>query len=1607
MCSTSVELDNVFQVNQNVLLPKRPMFSPKIFSGRLGESVQEFLNTFCLACEVNNWSHDDKVRFLPCYLADTALSWYSNNITEWNTWDQIALKLTTDFKDPAEILILKNKLKHRIFNPLNELSIAYVTDIIKMCYFIDKNMSDHQIKEHILDGLPPDILEQVLLLGDNTVQDVSKNIKKVTEIKKWVQISTVEFNKKYNLLMIRNCSDKIVNNNIDSMIKNEKSESIKTLLCSNCNCSDHSSEFCTFISRCRENSFNKYCRICKKSNHVTRNCYLNKSYRRSNSHLNAPKVSHRYYIKPRHVNIHHREHHNNRNHNSHNHNNNSQAEPVTCFNSTICTGTLLRHNSNTLVNYLFDTGSTLTFISAKLVSPSSIFPRPNLTCKSAGNQKLQILGESEVSFKLNEQDFRHNAIVVKDLVQDLILGVDFMEKYQVIIDYENGTVTGRVNGIQISLSENKEKYQNSIKYQTHNNVDQILGPQNNQESSLKVPKLKKLNGKFIGKGLITQESNTSKRSKIDDSEVGKEFKDYLRQRKRLLKKDATHNNLEAKLGNNDQKQKDRKNRFVKVQTDCVIPPKSSAIVKLSQKIKGNLIPNKNNIEDRCLVIVNNQQEDNLEVFNPSRSWKYLYTNDIVGIIKNTADTDFSVNNLDLAQTMSCFNVMETYEIVNTDIIRSKNLNLSNNFTDLGGNVIEIGKNLSSQQQFEVRTLLNKYINCFATSSYDFGPDNKLTPYKIEIEEGDKPVNIPPYKLGLKESEILDQIVDELYQAGIIEPSNSEYSSPVFVVPKKDGLDKTQASSYRLVCNFQKVNKLITKENFVIPRVDLILDTMAENKLWSTMDINSAFFNQPLAKESRKYTAFKTKRNNWQFKFLPFGMVSSSEAFAREMTRIFNFLLWRHIIIYIDDIVAFSKTFEQHLDILEQVFQKLEEFGLKVKSSKCKFFQTEIKLLGHVVNETGTMPDPRNLDAIKIIKPPSKQKEIRSFLGSVSYFRRYIQNFSKISAPLVELTKKEYERKIITLNEEQMKSFQTLKDALMSPPILEYFNQNRKTIVVCDSCSDSIAGVLMQIGADNDKHVIAYVSRKLTSTEKRYSATELELLGMVFIINYFKNYLHFLDHFEVHTDHKPLVSIIHNQKDNIHRLQRLLCKLIDFNFTVKHVSGKSITLIDYLSRNSTEIVYEKELIEIDTCCNIIITNIHKAQLEDEFLSKIYQGLTNPDSVDKKIFHQLRQYELDENNIIQYKNYTKDRKQLLLAIPRKMVKQVLTSYHDHPYNGAHLGIKKCYESIKNKYNWKGMLQDITDYINSCVSCGQRKIPRAKTAGFLQPIPLEPVEMKPMSDLCIDFVGPLPPSEGKKYILVCTDAITRYVVVKASSEATAKVTVEFLKDIITTFGCPTTVRSDRGTHFNNELVKGLTKALNIKYLFSTSYRPQTQGRTEKFNNTLIDSLSHYVNETGRNWTKYLKACVFAYNCSKHESLQYAPFYLLYGFQPTQVDELQIVPANLKYDIIESIEILGKVRREMPKVLSKAQEKQKKYYDVNKKHVEFFPNDLVMVKIPNIRDKGNKFQSNFKGPYRIIKKLSDLTYLVKIEKNNRLVDEKIHIEKLKRFSARKNFEE
>lgn len=294
--------------------------------------------------------------------------------------------------------------------------------------------------------------------------------------------------------------------------------------------------------------------------------------------------------------------------------------------------------------------------------------------------------------------------------------------------------------------------------------------------------------------------------------------------------------------------------------------------------------------------------------------------------------------------------------------------------------------------------------------------------------------------------------------------------------------------------------------------------------------------------------------------------------------------------------------------------------------------------------------------------------------------------------------------------------------------------------------------------------------------------------------------------------------------------------------------------------------------------------------------------------------------------------------LLVIPKSLVNIVLKSYHESIFSG-HFGITKTIAKLKQKYHWDTMIKDTTFFINSCVSCQLLKTPIGKASGLLRPLPIE--SGKPLPRLTFDYLGPLPPSHRKKYLIVATCNATKMAFV---ANPTGAETINFLMDLIT-YGVPKYFCSDRGTHFKNKEVEEVCKNLVITQIFSSAYHSQTNGMTELMNKLICNSLTHYVNKNKKDWVLYNKLVVFAYNICPSSRLKVSPFFLLHGIEANQTLDNKIIPNNDNFNLIKSLETLQEIRKDIPNIIRKEQQTQTLIYDKTHKTVNFLPGQKVLI--------------------------------------------------------------
>ena len=467
--------------------------------------------------------------------------------------------------------------------------------------------------------------------------------------------------------------------------------------------------------------------------------------------------------------------------------------------------------------------------------------------------------------------------------------------------------------------------------------------------------------------------------------------------------------------------------------------------------------------------------------------------------------------------------------------------------------IQVGK-LTEEQQVKFNILMNKYKDIFAEETNQLGRTN-MVKHRIEVEENIEPIKQKYYKTGLKEDEFIQEEIERLLKEGIIQKSKSAWTSPVVLVKKKDG-------KIRFCVDYRKLNNVTKKDAYPIPRIDEMLEALGGAKWFTTLDLASGYWQVEMDSESKDKTAFVTKHGTYEFNVMPFGLTNAPATFQRLMNEILEGTLGKGIIVYLDDINIYSKTFEEHLEKLEEVLKRLKIAGLKIKLSKCHFIKEELTFLGHVVNKEGILPDPEKIEKVKNFPRPKTVKDIRSFLGLASYYRKFIGGFSEIAKPMNELVKKDVPFK---WEEHQEEAFRKLKKKLIKQPILRYSDFNKTFYLMTDGSAKGLGAVLAQKDEEGRDYVIAYASTSLTGSQPNYSATDLKLLAVVWAIEHFRHYLVYR-HFVVLTDHSATQYLKKNPIKEIKgRLARWMLRLQPYNFTIEHRTGKKNANADVLSR----------------------------------------------------------------------------------------------------------------------------------------------------------------------------------------------------------------------------------------------------------------------------------------------------------------------------------------------------------------------------------------------------------------------------------------------------------
>lgn len=469
------------------------------------------------------------------------------------------------------------------------------------------------------------------------------------------------------------------------------------------------------------------------------------------------------------------------------------------------------------------------------------------------------------------------------------------------------------------------------------------------------------------------------------------------------------------------------------------------------------------------------------------------------------------------------------------------------------------KHLNEEETRHVNDLLERHADLFQLPDEQLSFTNSIEHKIVTVD--DRPINVKQYRFPPAHKHEISRQVNDMLEKGVIEASISPYNSPLCVVPKK--ADSKGNKRWKLVIDFRALNEKTLGDAYPLPNITDILDQLGSAKYFSVFDLASGFHQIPMAPADSHKTAFSTPYGHFEFKRMPFGLKNAPATFQRLMDRILSGLQGLELFVYLDDIVVYASSLKEHAQKFNKLAERLRAANLRLQPDKCEFLRKEVTYLGHVIGEAGVKPDPQKVEAVKNFPRPRNAKNIKQFLGLAGYYRRFINNFSKIAKPLTTLLKKD---EPFTWQEPQENAFTNLRDQLCTEPILQHPDFTQPFLLTTDASGYAIGGILSQGEIGKDKP-IAYASRLLNNAEQNYSTIEKESLAIIYCTNHFRPYL-YGNKFIILTDHKPL-EWLHSVKDPTSRLIRWRLKLAEYDYKVIYKAGKINCNADALSRNPVE------------------------------------------------------------------------------------------------------------------------------------------------------------------------------------------------------------------------------------------------------------------------------------------------------------------------------------------------------------------------------------------------------------------------------------------------------
>ena len=698
-----------------------------------------------------------------------------------------------------------------------------------------------------------------------------------------------------------------------------------------------------------------------------------------------------------------------------------------------------------------------------------------------------------------------------------------------------------------------------------------------------------------------------------------------------------------------------------------------------------------------------------------------------------------------------------------------------------------------------------------------------------------------YNLSEPEKNTMQKYITESLAAGIIRPSSSPVAAGFFFVSKKDG-------SLRPCIDYRQLNDITVKNRYPLPLISSTFEPLAKAQFFTKLDLRSAYHLVRIRDGDEWKTAFNTHLGHFEYLVMPFGLTNAPAVFQNLVNDLLRDMINKFVVVFLDDILVFSRSLDEHVLHVRTVLQRLLENRLFVKAEKCVFHSPSVEFLGHIIERGSVKTDPKKVMAVTNWEQPTDRTQLRRFLGFANFYRKFIKNFSQVAAPLTSLTSLAHP---FAWSPEASAAFETLKTLFTSAPVLTMPDPSRQFLLEVDASETGIGAVLSQRAEFDDQvHPCAFFSRRLTQAEKNYDVGNRELLS---IHDALKEWRHWLEGtsqpFVVLTDHKNL-TYLRSAKRLCPRQSRWALFFTRFNFSIAFKPGSQNVRADALSRQFCDHLtppVEPETILPPSCFVGAVTWEVEAQVIQAQKDEPDPGGGPPNR---------------------------------LYVPTSMRPKVLDWGHSSIFAG-HPGVRRTEELLRRRFWWPSLHADTQSFVAACDCCARNKNVHRPPAGLLRPLP---VPTRPWSHIALDFVTGLPTSDGQDTILTIVDRFSKAVhYVPLTKLPTADEMTHLLTNhVVRLHGIPVDIVSDRGPQFTSQVWQAFCRGIGATVSLTSGYHPQSNGQAERANQSLEDTLRCYCEKNASTWARNLPWVEYAHNTLVSTSSGISPFEASLGYNP-----------------------------------------------------------------------------------------------------------------------------